>query len=217
MMAVMPKGDKLAHRGTAEQLLAGDAFEDETWTGLDLSAADLGNKEFVNCTFNHLKLQKSRWKRARLEDCVFEDCDLTGLDPTLLSLRGATFTRCKLMGIDWTNVSDYPVMTFTECNLSYASFVSLQARKTRFSRCVLLEANFIQADLASAVFEDCQLTGARFETCNLERASFAGCHDLLLDPAHNKVRGASIPLEAAVLLAQSFGLKVGLPSDDPKR
>ncbi len=40
------------------------------------------------------------------------------------------------------------------------------------------------------------------------KANFAGSRALPLDPATNQVRGASIPIEAAMLLAASFGLKV---------
>src|SRR5205814_6996891 len=61
---------------TTEQIL-----EDQTFDGLDLPQADLSGKEFSRCTFRQLKLQESRWKGARLEDCVFEDCDLTRMDP----------------------------------------------------------------------------------------------------------------------------------------
>ncbi|HEX7479225.1 MAG TPA: pentapeptide repeat-containing protein [Polyangiales bacterium] len=193
---------------TIEQLLTGQSFEQETWDGLDLGSADLSKKEFVDCTFRSLKLAQCRWNAVRLEDCVFEDCDLTRLSPVQLTLRGVEFRRCKLLGFDWSKVSEHPDMSFVDCNLSYATFVSLTAHKTRFTRCVLVEASFERSELVAAVFDECQLAGARFDSCNLERASFAGCRDLLLDPARNKLRGASIPLDAAVALAGSFGLQV---------
>jgi fluoroquinolone resistance protein len=193
---------------STEELLAGASFDDETFEGLNLAEANLGEKELCDCVVKHAKLQKSRWKRARLEDCVFDGCDLTGLDPTQLALRGVEFKHCKMLGIDWSNASTHPVMTFTDCNLSYDTFISMQLKKLRFVRCVLVEATFAQTDLTQAVFEDCQLAGARFESCNLERASFSGARGLLLDPARNRVRGASIPVEAAVALADSFGLNV---------
>jgi uncharacterized protein YjbI with pentapeptide repeats len=191
-----------------EALLTRDAFEDETLDALDLTAADLGGKVFTSCTFRSCRLGESRWDGARLEDCVFDGCDLTGLVPTGLALRGVEFGRCKMMGIDWTNVGTFPDFSFADCNLSYCSFVSLRARKLPLVRCVLAEASFAEADLTLARFEDCQLAGARFERCDLRKASFAGSHDLLLDPASNQVRGASIPSEAALLLARSFGLKI---------
>lgn len=46
------------------------------------------------------------------------------------------------MGIDFTEVSPNPEVTFEDCVLRYASFVGLSLRKTAFLRCSALEANF---------------------------------------------------------------------------
>ena len=193
---------------TAEQLLQGESFEDETFVGLDLARADLGDKLFTGCTFRNVKLAESRWRRARLEDCVLEACDLTRLAPAEMALRGVQFSRCKMMGIDWTGVGEFPDLGFADCNLDYCSFTALRLRKTPFVRCTLIEASFVDADLTEARFDSCRFTGARFERCDLRKASFGGSQDLLLDPATNQVRGASIPAETALLLAVSFGFKV---------
>jgi uncharacterized protein YjbI with pentapeptide repeats len=193
---------------TADTLRAKDSFEDETFDAVDLTGADLGGKVFADCTFRNCRLGESRWGGARLEDCAFDGCDLTGLVPAGLALRGVAFRRCKMMGIDWTSVGAFPDFSFADCNLSYCSFVSLRARKLPFLRCVLVETSFVEADLTEARFEECQLGGAKFERCDLRKASFAGSQELLLDPAGNQVRGASVPTEAALLLARSFGLKV---------
>jgi len=193
---------------TPEQLFGGESFDDETFVGFDLAGTDLSGKIFGGCTFRNVKLSESRWGRARLEDCVLEGCDLTRLAPASMALRGVQFNRCKVMGVDWTGVGEYPDFGFTDCNLDYCSFTSLRARKTPFVRCSLVEASFVDVDLTEAAFDGCRFTGARFERCDLRKASFAGAQDLLLDPARNQIRGASIPPEAALLLAASFGFKV---------
>ena len=142
---------------TADTLRANDSFEDETFDALDLGGRDLGGKVFADCSFRNCRLGESRWDGARLEDCVFDGCDLTGLVPIGLGLRGVEFRRCKMMGIDWTNVGAFPDVSFADCNLGYCSFVSLRLRKLPFVRCVLTEASFVEADLTEARFEDCQL------------------------------------------------------------
>jgi fluoroquinolone resistance protein len=193
---------------TTEQLLEGESFDDQTFVGLELSRADLADKLFAGCTFRNVKLSESRWSRARLEECVFEACDLTRLAPAEMALRGVQFNRCKMMGIDWSGVGQYPDLSFADCNLDYSSFTSLRLRKTPFVRCSLVEASFVDADLTEARFDSCRFTGARFERCDLRKASFGGAQELLLDPATNQVRGASIPVETALVLAVSFGFKV---------
>jgi fluoroquinolone resistance protein len=95
---------------TAEDLASGESFDEATFTGLALpeAGADLGGKSFSRCTFRNLKLPQSRWQGARLEDCAFDACDLTRLVPAGLALRGVRFERCKMMGIDWSDLGAIP-------------------------------------------------------------------------------------------------------------
>jgi uncharacterized protein YjbI with pentapeptide repeats len=86
--------------------------------------------------------------------------------------------------------------------------VAVVLRKTRFARCAMVEANFVRSDFVESVFEGCRFTGARFDACDLRKARFDGAQDLFLDPAKNNVKGAQVPVESAVLLAASFGLRV---------
>ena len=116
---------------TPEQLLEGESFDDETFVGFDLARADLSGKAFAGCTFRNVKLPESRWAGARLEDCVLEACDLTRLAPAEMALRGVQFNRCKMMGIDWTGVGQYPDLSFADCNLDYCSFTSLRGAGSR--------------------------------------------------------------------------------------
>lgn len=185
-----------------------EAFEHEVFEGLALEQADLSGREFYKCVFRASKLGETRWRNTSLESCTFEHCDLTRADLMMLSLRDVVFKHCKLMGIDFTNVAKHPSASFEDCNLRYASMVSLALRKTTFQRCALVETNLFEVDLTDSTFEDCELTGARFERCTLRGARFPGARDLFIDPARNQVKGAQIPLEAAILLATSFGMRV---------
>lgn len=201
-------------KSAIEQLRADDSFTDAVFEGADLEAADLGNREFFGCTFRGLNLQQTRWDGSRMEDCIFQGCDLTRMAPARLSLRGVEFNDCKLMGIDWTHVAPHPDVSFIQCSLRYSSFVDTSMRKTKFRKCILDEANWVEVDLSGSVFEECRFSATRFEGCNLERTKFPGCVDLALDPSKNRVKGATIPLQSAVLLASSFGMRVLALSDD---
>jgi len=184
------------------------SFDEEVFADLYLDGADLSDRELYRCVFRNSKLGQTRWLRSRLEDCVFEGCDLVRMVPQMLALRDVAFKGCRLMGVDFANVAQFPIVSFEDCNLKYASFASTPLRKVSFKRCSLTEASFFEVDLTDATFEDCQLAGARFEGCDLRRARFQGAQDLFLDPAKNKVKDAQIPLDTAVLLATSFGMRV---------
>ncbi|HSS40541.1 MAG TPA: pentapeptide repeat-containing protein [Polyangia bacterium] len=192
----------------AAALLSGDTFLDRRFEGGDLTGADLGGKELTGCTFKSVRLAETRWREARLEDCRFDNCDLSRMTPDGLSARDVVFSGCKLMGVEWSNLGAYPALTFERCDLRYASVVKVRLRKIAFTACNLEEAQFVETDLAEASFADCRLAGARFERCDLRKASFAGATGLLIEPGGNQLRGARIPVETAIRLAESFGLKV---------
>jgi uncharacterized protein YjbI with pentapeptide repeats len=194
---------------TAQRLMAEEYFENETFDHLDLQGADLRGKEFYRCTFQSCHLQESRWSESKLEACVFQGCDLTRAQLANTGLRGVRFEGSKLMGIDWSAVSPNPELAFDECNLRYCSFVGLSLRKTVFARCTALELNFIDADLSDTDFTGTDLTGSNFRGCTLTRADLQGARGVFIDPsAHNRLKATRVPVETAVLVAQTLGMLV---------
>jgi uncharacterized protein YjbI with pentapeptide repeats len=188
--------------------LSDASFEAQVFTQVDVPAAVLDGKEFYRCTFRGAKLQQSRWSRSLLEDCSFDTCDLSGALLNQLALRKVEFRQCKLIGIDWSKLGNYPEVSFVECNLRYAAFGDLELAKTHFERCAMQECSFIRTKLGHAVFEACELADARFDGCDLRAASFTQSQGVLVDPTKNKVQGMKMPLTSAILLAASFGIKI---------
>lgn len=202
---------------TLENLAAETQFERVVFEGLDLAGFDFAGKELTGCTFRGLKLAESGWRGARLEDCVFERCDLTRMRPTDLRAYGVHFSGCKLMGVEWTRASLRPQLSFEECSLRYASFVGINLRGTRFVRCQAVETQFVDTDLTDAEFVDTDLTGATFQGTTLAGADLSTARGALLDPAKNRVKGVHVSVETALLLASSFGMQVGPRPPSKKR
>jgi uncharacterized protein YjbI with pentapeptide repeats len=192
---------------TLEHLLREASLDDETFDRLQLQAP-LVDKELTGCTFRGLRGEASIWKSVRLEECVFEDCDLTRAQFRHTRLFGVTFRRCKLMGIDWSALAPNPTVTFDACDLRYNSFVKVNLRKTRFHGCKIGEANFIDCQLGEADFSEADLTGANFEASDLTKANLASANGAFLVPGKNRVKDARISVETAVLIALSHGMKV---------
>jgi uncharacterized protein YjbI with pentapeptide repeats len=196
-------------------LLVDDTFEQQTFTGLEATAAVLSGKELYRCTFEHCRLQESVWKGAKLEACTFRQCDLTRATLAQTALRGVTFEGCKLMGIDFSKVSTHPELSFTGCMLRYSSFADQNLKKTKFLSCMAREVNFHEVDLSECDFTGSDLAGSAFRGCTLARTDFRGATGLFLDPARNRVKDTGVPVEAAVELARSLGLLVGGYDDGP--
>ena len=193
---------------TTPTLENGDFFADATFSDLSIESASLSGKEFQRCTFRRCKLPQSQWVETRLEDCVFEGCDLLRMVPTKLALRSVTFKDTRLMGVDWSDLGTMPYVEFERCDLRYCSFVKLKLRKTRFVNCNAREANFIDVDLTEADFTGTDMLGSIVQGCVLAKTSFSRATNVVFDPQANRVKGTSIAVETAVALAQSLGMVV---------
>ena len=185
-----------------------DEHEDRLFEALDLEGVALSGRRFTGCTFRHLRGQASRWQGAHLEDCAFENCDLTGMVPGNLRAHDVRFVGCKLLAVRWTRAMGYPRLGFEDCLMRYAAFSDLDLRRTELLRCRLTEASFTGVDSTDADFAGSDLTGATFQGTTLAGAYFSTTEGLFLDPARNRVKGARVPVETAVLLAMSLGLRV---------
>lgn len=204
---------------TPDRLLAEDSFEHETFVGVDMQGLDCSRKEFEGCTFKNAKLPESRWMGAVLEDCTFELCDLANMVPRGLTARDVRFNECKLLGVDWTGIGTAPRVAFEACNLRYSIFANVDLRRTAFFRSVITEGTFVAVDLTESDFDGSDLTGTTFSECVLRKTDFTRARGLLVDPAKNRVKDVRVSIESAVLLAASFGMRVGgfQGSDEPPR
>ncbi len=203
---------------TLERLRSETDLENETFVGLDAHGLDLSGKELYRCTFRGVKLTETRWRKTRLEECVFEDCDMTRFDCTDLSLSGVVLRRTKLLGVDFTDLAANPDVTFEECNLEYAVFKKTNLRKSKIRDTNLRASTFVECDLVEAELSRCDLAGATFEGSNLGKADLGTTSGAFIDPVRNKVKGLRLPVESAVLLAESLGMKVaGYEAKKPRR
>ena len=191
-----------------ERLHANDTFDDLVVEDIDLTQADLSNKEFTRCAFTNVHLPESVWTGARLEDCTFTTCDMTRMKVKKTGLRSVEFNCCRLTGTDWSDVAPNPDVTFTDCNLQYATFATINLTGTAFKSSRIAEANFFEARLVEATFGGCDLAGSRFEGCDLRDADFSEAQGVFFEPAKNRVKDARVSVATAVVLAQAVGLRV---------
>lgn len=191
-----------------DELVSRDLFEDEEISGLDLSQVSLSDKQFVGCTFFRSNLNEARLAGVRLSDCTLEDCDMTAVRPQGMKAQEVRFVRCKMVGVEWTELAAFPLVEFHECLLRYAMFLALDLRRTPFLKCDVREGSFVRVDLTEADFEGTNLTGTSFEQCQLRKADFTEAIGAFLNPSKNRVKDARISMESAALLAIALGMHV---------
>ena len=155
-----------------------------------------------------MQLPDADLRGARFDDCLFNGCDLSRARAANIAARGVAFVRCRLMGLDLSELRPTPSLVFEHCSLQYATFGAANLAGTRFASCKLVEVNFFETRLADADFTDSDLTGSRFEGCDLRGAQFAAARGFYADPSRNLVTGAHINIETAIGIATRFGFKM---------
>lgn len=198
----------MSSEADTQHFLDNDYFENDGVSGVMIDGGHIADKEFYKCEF-----ERCHFKNLEFIDCVFEDCtfahsDLTMSKPIQTAMRGVKFRDCKLMGMNWAEASPGVDVGFEQCTLSYSTFSGLSLQKTRFIECTAREANFIEADLSQAKFKGTSLLGSRFLCTNLTGADFSEALDYYISPVDNTVKKARFSVQAAVAIAESFGIIV---------
>ena len=191
-------------------------FSDDTWlyeggilTQLERPDRELAAVEVYDCTIRAARLGRATLRRWVFEDCRFEDCDLSNARLDECVFQRCVFSGCRLIGIDWRLVSKLSFdASFQECNLSLSNFSELSLVGFEFTQSDCSEVDFSKSDLSRARFASTVLTGAIFAQTQLEEADLSQAIDTRIDPLNNRVVGARFSVEAAVHLAESFGLSI---------
>ena len=163
---------------------------------------------FENCTCVSLDFKDLKLAHGKFIDCVFKNCDLSNVSFANTKLRSCSFEDSKLLGIQWIHAGDFSDPTFKDSNLSYSNFSGLNLKKNKFINCVLNDADFSGADVSDCDFSQCDFLNARFQDTNLMKANFKGAFNYLIDPIHNKVKGAKFSLPEAMGLLKGLGVVI---------
>jgi len=131
-------------------------------------------------------------------DQRFEGGDLTGADLGGRELSGCVFKGVRLAETRWREAR-LEDCRFEDCDLSRLAPDAMGARGVVFAGCKMMGIDWSNLGGYPAM---------SFERCDLRKASFAGSTGLTLAPEGNQLRGAKIPVETALRLAESFGLHV---------
>ena len=145
---------------------------------------------------------------AELENVRFETCSFVGTNLTDARFSDVTFEGCKLVGVDFRKCRAFPSVdvSFVDCILDGCNFSDLALPRQKFVSCDVRRCVFLRTDLADADFSHSDLDESIFAECNLRRADFSRARNYAIDPARNKVVGATFSLPEAASLLRGFGI-----------
>lgn len=168
--------------------------------GCDFTEAQLDQTDFMkstlkNCRFVRSAGQRTEFSGAMLTDvkfsgaclkdctamlkasfasCVFDQCELEGLNWTSAQLHHTAFNLCSLGASDFSS-GDFKQVSFSKSKVKNVSFFSCTLEGVTFSQNNLMEASFHGAKLKACSLVGNNLFGANFiETSFDENTSLQG-------------------------------------------
>lgn len=166
-------------------------IDDLTFQGKDFTIDSLEKGDYENCQFIDCNFAEVRLSYLNFIDCKFESCDFSNAKFTETGLRNVNFLKCKLIGIRFDGCNDFLfAASFKDSRLDYSSFHQVNAQKTSFQNCSLIEVDFTETNLKGVSFDNSDLSRAMFESTNLEEADFRIAHSFSIDPRQNQVKNA---------------------------
>ncbi len=184
-------------------------IDDQNFKQEDFSKQVLEVKEFNNCTFENCQFVEADISGISFEDCCFHGCDLTLIRLDETAFREVEFINCKLMGLHFNECNDFRLkMSFSDSQLSFASFFKLNLAGSLFHACKLEEADFTEANLSGASFAGSDLIRTVFEGSNLREADFRSAVNYAFDPDINQVKGAKFTTAGLAGLLGKYNLLI---------
>ncbi len=170
--------------------------EDHTFTKLNHQQLKALGNDFDHCQFRNCDLSYAELSGIRFGDCGFTDCNLLLATVEDTAWQNVLFTGCKLSGIHFNKSSKFLFeLHFTDCLLDNAIFYQTKNKKSRFTRCSLIEADFTEADLTAAVFNECNFERTTFSNTLLNQADLSTSYNFIIDPENNRLNKAKFSLQ----------------------
>ena len=112
---------------------------------------------YYECTFDKCNFSGQSIGRVIFERCTFKECNLSLVKASNTSWLDVLFTDCKMTGINFTLSNRFGLsVEFRNCLLSYALFTEMKLKGTRFTRCDLQNADFMETQLPELRPEPCR-------------------------------------------------------------
>jgi uncharacterized protein YjbI with pentapeptide repeats len=166
----------------------------------------LDDGEFEDCTFGKLALNDRKLSRCRFFDCTFRDCDFTLSRFVDCAFVRSKFERCRLTGINWSEVEKLERVSFNGSQLNDTTFIGVKMDACDFSQCIARRASFRDIALKGVLFRGADLEGTEFVNADLRQADFRDATGYVISPRENRLEKARFSLPEATRLLYGLGI-----------
>ena len=110
------------------------------------------------------------------------------------------FSKCKVIGCDWTKASQIHGLDFAGCQINYSNFAMLKLPKIKITGCEAREVDFSETDLSGGSFNGTDFERSVFFKTNLTKADLTGAVNYIIDPRNNTLKKTRFSLPEALSL-----------------
>ncbi len=168
----------------------------------------LNQAEFFDCQFESMDFTALNLASFRFIDCTFSKCNFSNALLRGVNLRSPVFKECKLLGLNWTELTTFIAPYFENVQLDYSVFQEMNLVKAIFKNSSLCEVDFSGANLVKSDFTLSKLPRASFSRADLSEADFREATDYYIDPRETKIKKAKFSLPEALSLLDVFDVVI---------
>ncbi len=186
--------------------LSKDVYYQEKFAKLSHTKEKIHSRVFEDCEFNGCSFIDCTFENCKFLNCAFNECNLTAIIPLKSQLIEVKFSKCKVMGIDWTKAQKITEPNFSECQINYSNFKLLKLPKIKMVKCEAKEIDFIETDLSHGNFTNTDFEKSLFFKTNLTGADFRGARNYFIDVKTNTLKGTRFALPEALSLLNGLDI-----------
>ena len=184
--------------------------QDKTFEKITYAGIEVRGREFENCSFRFCDFSNSNFSHNRFTNCQFIGCNLALMKLNHATLDNVVFQDCKVIGLNFSECAAFLfTVRFENSLLDYASFMNRKMPKTLFRNSSLKHAVFTNALLGQSVFDNTDLQGAIFNTTNLQEANLVSAFNYAIDPELNNIKKAAFSPHGIIGLLAKYDIRVG--------
>lgn len=118
------------------------------------------------------------------------------------------FSKCKVIGCDWTKASQIQGLDFKDCQINYSNFAALKLPKIVMINCEANEVDFTETDLSDGSFGGTDFERSVFSKTNLTRANLTGAVNYFIDPRYNTLKKTHFSFPEALSLLSCLDIVI---------
>ncbi len=183
-------------------------YSEMTFSDMLCTGTDISGKEFYECVFKNCLFENAVFTNSIFENCEFDLCSLILPDFKNTTIDDVVFKECKITGLNFGEINDFSMsFTFKKSKLLSCSFVGLDLKNTTFTNSMIVDSVFRECNLHKSDFEGVAFKSTSFSVNDLSSSNFRDASGFFINPCDNRLKGATFSTAAALELLKQFEIE----------